>query len=433
MFMERMCPELGTQSVKIVSDYNWYIERMNGPMNVETPDNAKKFNQGCPLDCGPCECHSAPVHLPVFSITNDCNLNCKICFTHNRPDKKYYKSVQDTKKIIEYITNHAGYLDLINLTGGEPTLHPDIFDILEACKSQHIGRITMNTNGIKIAGDFAFAEKIKQSGVQLVLSVDTFDPEKSMIIHGKDITVQKRRTLEILEQLNIPTTILCVCIKHVNEQDVSDIAAEYFTKEFVHSITIQNMTFTGANGAHFEPRDHITIDEVENLLAAKNGFSTDDFFPLSTYHPLCYSAAYYIVHQQRILSLTRLIDKNILHELCSGSYVLNANVDMGRYFRDGIDRLWAEGEDEELLTVLRNFVKELYPADKKLMPQERRAAAEKMIKMIYIHPHMDADNFDIARVSRCGDVVPDESGNMVPACAYNLIYRQRDSRFWKEG
>ena len=57
-----------------------------------------------------------------------------------------------------------------------------------------------------------------------------------------------------------------------------------------------------------------------------------------------------------------------------------------------------------------------------------------MIRMVYIHlPISDEDTFDIARVSHCGDLVPDESGRMIPACSYNLLYRQQDPRFWEEG
>jgi len=115
VFMERMCPVLGIQSVKVVSDRNWFMERLSESLNCNSPKSEKKFEHGCPLDCGLCENHSIPVHLPVFSITNDCNLNCKICFTYNRPDKKYYKSPQDTKKIIDHIFNQVGDLDLINL------------------------------------------------------------------------------------------------------------------------------------------------------------------------------------------------------------------------------------------------------------------------------------------------------------------------------
>ena len=144
--------------------------------------------------------------------------------------------------------------------------------------------------------DAEFAEKIKESGVQLVLSLDTLDPDKSVLIHGRDITGLKEACLQRLETLNIPTTILPVCIKGVNEVEVAEIVHAYLRKPFVCSITVQNMTFTGRNGSRFEPREHITMDEIETLLSSKPGIKEEDFFSLSSYHPLCYSAAYYIVH-----------------------------------------------------------------------------------------------------------------------------------------
>jgi uncharacterized radical SAM superfamily Fe-S cluster-containing enzyme len=336
------------------------------------------------------------------------------------------------QKIVEHILEQAGNVDLINITGGEPTLHPDLFELIETCRHDNIGRITMNTNGIKIADDPDFAKRIKDAGIQLVFSLDTLNPAKSRHIHGKDITNKKKKALEILEELNIPTTLLPVCIKHVNEEDVAEIVHQYFTREFVRSITIQNMAFTGRNGSRFQPHEHITIDEVEYLLATRNEFSQDDFFPLGSYHPLCYSVAYYIVYQGKIMSLSRLIEKNMLTRFSQDSYLLNANNDFSVYFQEGISTLWAEEEDESFFQVLRNFVTELYPADRTVTAKKRREIAERMVKMLYIHPHMDEDNFDIGRVSRCGDVVPDESGRMIPACSYNVLHRKHDPRFWVE-
>ena len=190
------------------------------------------------------------------------------------------------------------------------------------------------------------------------------------------------------------------------------------------------MTFTGMHGSQFQPREHMTIDEVEKLLSSREEFSQDDFFPLGSYHPLCYSVAYYLVYKDRLLPLTKLIDRKYLTKFTENSYLLNANADYSSYFMEGIDRLWAEGEDKGFLEVLRQFILELYPPERNITIQQRREVAEKMIKMIYIHPHMDEDNFDIDRVSRCGDIVPDEDGQMIPACSYNLLYRQRDPRFW---
>ncbi len=432
VYLERICPAAGTVRTRIVRDPRWYMERTADPQPMEGMPNAAKMARGCPFDCGPCECHAARLHLPVVSVTNRCNLDCPICFTYNRPDLAYCKSVDEMRGILGHLAAAAGELELINITGGEPTLHPDILDLLALCAHGSIGRVTMNTNGLRIAADAEFARKLKDSGVQVVLSLDTLDPGKSRIVHGRDITREKIGALERLEALDIPTTILIVCIRGVNEEETARLVRRFLPKRFVRGATIQNMTYTGKNGSRFMPRDHVTIDEVEELLAAHGGFSGEDFFPLGSYHPLCYSAAYYLLDGERLLSLSRLVERKALTAATAGSYVLDGGDELAEELRRGIDRLWAEGEDEETVALLRRFIREIYPPGKALTRAERQARAESRIRMVYIHPHMDEDNFDIARVSRCGDLVPDESGRMIPACSYNLLYRRQDPRFWRE-
>jgi len=432
VFMERLCPRNGPVSVKIVSDYRWYIERSKECQKISEFPDPFPSKKGCPFDCGPCEWHTGGIHLPVLSITNDCNLSCPICFTYNRADKKYYKSVEDTRTTIRKIVERSGGVQLINLTGGEPTLHPDLFAILDACRHEGIGRITLNTNGLRIAREKGFAEKVKESGVQIVLSLDTVDPVKSRIIHGKDITAAKIQALEILERLEIPTTILAVCIKGVNEEDVAGITHTYLKKSFIRSVTIQNMTFTGKNGSRFAPRDHLTIDDVETILVSRGEISRTDFFPLSSYDPLCYSVAYYMVVDGTMVSLSRVLDREILKRMSDNRYFLEPDESIYRPFLDGINQLWAELDNDELIHSLRSKIEMMFPKTGHLTDKERRREAERFIKTIYIHPHMDEDNFDIDRVSRCGDLVPDEIGRMIPACSYNLLYRQQDPRFWSE-
>lgn len=430
VFMERMCPAGGVESVKIAGSRAWFSERTSVPRPINEIKDRLPSRRGCPFDCGPCQWHTGGLYLPVFSITNDCNLNCPICFTYNRPDRKYYKTAEETKRIIDHIVRASGGVQLINLTGGEPTLHPDLFAVLDACRSEGIGRITMNTNGIRIAEDEHFADRIKGSGVQLVLSLDTLDPDTSRIIHGKDITGLKRKCLERLESLKIPTTILPVCIKGVNDTEVADIVHTYLRKPFVHSVTVQNMTFTGKNGSRFEPREHITMDEIEELLSTRPGIGTQDFFPLSSYHPLCYSAAYYIVCDGQLISLAKLLDTEVLRKMSGKGYILSPDQDLSTHVRDGMNRLWASGADEMTISILKKFLSSLYPVERQISQAERMRLLETWVKMLLIHPHMDRDNFDIDRVSSCGDLVPDEQGHMIPACSYNLLYRRTDRRFW---
>jgi hypothetical protein len=208
----------------------------------------------------------------------------------------------------------------------------------------------------------------------------------------------------------------------LNDLEVAAIAREYIAKGFMRSVTIQNMTYTGKNGSAFSPRRHITIDEVEDLLAAKGPFAKEDFFALGTYHPLCYSVAYYLLNEGKLTSLSKIADRRRLTEATAGGYLMQPSGEMMREMMDGVNRLWAEGADAGVIRGLRKQAAELHNG----------GSVEETTRAVYIHPHMDEDNFDIDRVSRCGDLVPDEKGRMVPACSYNLLYRQKDDRFWVE-
>jgi len=436
VYLERLCAKDKIHSVIIASDFSWYEERINHTTPIIQLKDALPIVKGCPYDCGPCSFHTAELRLPVFSITNDCNLNCPICFTYNRQDKKYYKSIEDIKKIIENILKRCENIEIINITGGEPTLHPDFFEILALFRSYGIPRITVNTNGVRIAEDLEFALKIKESGVQMVLSLHTLEPEKSELIYGADISALKIKALETLEKSDIPVTLLPVAIKGLNEPDVGKIINAYFFKDFVKSITVQNMTFTGKNGSLFKPRKHIAIDEVEKIIEkySDGKIKQSDFFPLGAYHQLCYSAGYFIVNKNKIISLSKILPKKIFKEYTVKSYVLNPEREFEQHFREGLNNFWANNDTNENavddIRILKSFLKSLFPDNENITDTERKKRAESMIKMILIHPHMDEDNFDIDRVTRCADMVPDESGALIPACSYNLIHRAKDPRFW---
>ena len=430
VYLDRLCPQNGKMSSIIARDYNWYMERTSFEQFFPSPKEKKPSINGCPNDCGLCEWHTNKTLLPIFSITNDCNLDCPKCFTYNRQDKKYYKSLDETKQILDNLTAKNDNIQFLDITGGEPSLHPNLFEILDLCKSYGISRVMMNTNGLKIADDETFAKKIKESGVQVVLSLDTLNPETSIQMYGVDLKQIKLRTLAMLEKYDIPTTLLAVAVKNLNENEIAEICKEYLKKDFVRSITIQNFAFTGKNGKDFTIKERLTMDDMERALIDSGVCKGDDFFPPSSYHPLCYSSAYYIVHGGFSIPLSRILPRELLSQMSKNSYILNPKNDFSKNFLDGVNNLWAEGESPLLIKALKSFIERAFPNDRSIDESERRSFLEKKIKMILIHPHMDEDNFDLERTSRCGDIVPDENGNFIPACAYNLIYRQKDERFW---
>jgi uncharacterized radical SAM superfamily Fe-S cluster-containing enzyme len=437
VFLERLCPRAGARRIKIAESKEWYGLRLSGGLTVNPPDRARPIALGCPNDCGPCRAHLGQLRLPIFSITNQCQLACPICFTHNRKDSLYHKSPADLEKLLDVIESYSQSLDLINLTGGEPTLHPTLSDLLRRCAGRSFGLVSMNSNGLIIAKNLSLAEAVKDSGVQVILSLDTLRPDRSLIIHGADIVQAKLQALARLEQLDIPTAILMVWIPGLNDDEIPALASEYLFKKFVKGITIQTIAFTGYHGSRFEPRRRATIEEVETAFGRSGLFEQNDFFAHGSYHPLCYSVAYYLVDDDKKIPLAGLAEASVLTRATQYGYLMRPTRELTDCLKEKIDELWATRSSLPWLEQLKKMARLLSTPE---THREADLSAERLlgqsinksglIKTLTIHAHMDHDNFDLARVATCGDLVPEESGELRPACAYNLIYRQKDPRFW---
>ena len=436
VYQERLCPSCGKSRARIADRVEWYLRmRRTGVRCKPSRLAGAPVREGCPRDCGPCGFHATACHLPVFSVTNVCNMACPICFTYNRPDQRYFMTRPELARILDYVVERAAPLDLVNITGGEPTLHPDILALLEECRRPEIGRVTMNSNGLRLAEDEALCRELARLGTCVILSFHTLRPETSRLIHGRDVVAVKRKALENLERFGIPTTLLNVLIRGINAGEIGDILRLAREHSVVRSVTVQTMTFTGHGGKDFQPRDRMPLDgaaaAVESATAGE--LRQADFFPHPGAHPLCYNVAYYLKTDGRLRSFTDFLSPQQLRDMLTGGYLLQPSDKAGEHFRTAIDRLWAEGRDDRLLRQLKDLVGQLYPAGRNLTRFERQRIAEEAILTIYLHAHMDEDTLDLARLVACPDMVPDSSGRMIPACAYNLFYRQKDPRFWMAG
>jgi uncharacterized radical SAM superfamily Fe-S cluster-containing enzyme len=427
VFMERICPKHGARCTPVCRTTEWFMERTRKPRSIRQNKTLRPVARGCPFDCGPCQHHAGNLRLPIFSITNNCNLQCPICFTHNRPDRIYNKSADELEAILDHIEAEQQGLDLLNLTGGEPTLHPQLFELLDRCAARSFRRVSMNSNGIILGRNRAFAEKIKAAGVQVILSLDTLDEAKSTLIHGRDIVRDKLDALSMLEEVDIRTALLLVWIPGVNDEEVAGLIETFLPKRFVCGVTIQNMAYTGRYGSLFSPRSHSTLEDVETGLARWGRFKSTDFFAHGSYHPFCYSTSYFIVDGDTRIPFTELADRRLLTEATEESFLMKGTAMVEAAFRDRVDALWIEDAPREKLRLLKKFISRFSDVDAR-----ESGFFHELVKTVTIHAHMDEDNFDLARVALCGDLVPDESGNMVPACTYNLLYRRKDPRFWVE-
>jgi 7,8-dihydro-6-hydroxymethylpterin dimethyltransferase len=433
VFQERLCPKCGTSRVRIADGVEWYLNRAATTVRCKPARlPGLDVREGCPKDCGPCAFHANACHLPVFSVTNACNLDCPICFTYNRPDRKYFMTREELRSLLDKLIARAGPFDLMNITGGEPTLHPQIVDLLQECQRPEIGRVTMNSNGLRLAMDEDLCRALADLGVYVILSFDTFQTERALKIYGKDVLSLKQRALENLQRFGIGTTLLNVMIRGVNEDEIGQVIELARSHPVVRSVTIQTMTFTGKGGKNFKPRETMPLDGAAKAIesATRGTMREAHFFPHAGAHPLCYSVAYYLKDNGAYRSLTDFLTVEELRQMLGHGYLLQPEDDGQEVFRAAIDRLWAAGDDTKLLPAIRGLVDRMYPQGQTLTRAARQAVAEESLLAVYIHSHMDEDTLDLARLVACPDQVPDPGGRLIPACAYNLFYRQKDPRFW---
>jgi hypothetical protein len=433
VWQQSLCPECESRPALIAADQTWYLQNTLRPFPDRSPlpgSHAPKL--GCPHDCGPCSWHASPCQLPVVSVTNACNLNCPICFTYNRKDALYHMPLDEMRRTVDWIVESSGPVDLMNVTGGEPALHPDILGILDCCRRPEIGRVTMNSNGLRLAEDPSLCEALAERGVYVILSFNTFDSGASAVMHGCDVVEQKLAAVENLTRAGVRMTLLNVMMRDVNEDAAGRILDLMRTNDLILSLTVQTMTYTGQGGGTWPVRAQVPVDEAARIVCAHSGgdLAFSDFLSRPSAHPLCYLTCYALKSGSRFLPFARFAPAEKIAALMVDSYLMRVH---GReeFFRDAVNDLYAAGREEEM-RAFRQLTEGLYPAGPQPTVFERQRIAESAVRTVYVHAHMDEDTFDCSRAMLCPDLVPAEPGRLIPACTYNLFYRMQDERFYAE-
>jgi uncharacterized radical SAM superfamily Fe-S cluster-containing enzyme len=338
-------------------------------------------------------------------------------------------AIEAMQRTVDRLVESSGPLDLINITGGEPTLHPQIIDILRVCVRPEIGRVTMNSNGIALAEDKRLCEQLAELGIYVVLSFNTLDGEVSRQLHGRDLVGVKLRAIDNLASAGVKMTLLNVMVHDVNENAIAGILDLMRQYDNILSLTIQTMTYTGQGGNTFARTQHIPVDRAASVVCGQSDgmLKLDDFVTNPSAHPLCYLICYMLRNGDEFLPFARFAPSERIQQLIRDSYLIRPGQE--EFFTHTINELYARNETK-YLGLFRQMIDKLYSAGKNLSDFERHRIAESFVRTIYIHTHMDEDTFDCSRAMLCPDQIPTEAGRLICACTYNLFYRMQDERFY---
>jgi len=440
VWMRKACPHHGAQDVRLSTDAAWYEETRAIKQHAAPPRiRHKTIDLGCPFDCGPCDAHGQKVRLPVVTITSACNLDCPICYVHNKNDDAYHMDVDDFTRILHHLRDdHGGELDIVNITGGEPTLHPQLLDLIELAHREGIHRVTVCSNGLRLARDEELVRRLAAVDARVALSFDSFERDADYLLQGAHLLATKQRCMELLEKHGVSTTLIPVMTRGVNDHEVGALIAYGLGKRNVRHLEIHTITYTGQGGVHFDRAGRISMYEVLQRIEETTAglLGPADFVPSPCAHPLCYQIAYLLIDPDGgpPIPFTRFLARDELYRALSDRLYMEPTPGLEAVMRDAIDRLWADGgaDAERILRLLRRMLDDMFPTDRALTRREALAAGERAVKAIYVHSHMDEETFDTERAMDCCDSNCYPDGTTIPVCNYNVLYREKEAHFNRE-
>jgi hypothetical protein len=438
-WLDKACAVHGAQTVRLSPDAAWYMAtRALGTARRPPGKTPRAVTLGCPFDCGACAAHEQATRLPVVTITSACDLDCPICYVHNKNEGAFHMGRDEFARVLDHLGAEHGELDILNLTGGEPTLHPGLFDFLTLARERGVHRVTVCSNGVRLARDEAFVEKLAAHGARIALSFDTFDPGVDVAMQGARLLDVKMRALDLLDKHGVDTTLIPVMTRGYNDREIGKILELALARPSVRHVEVHTITYTGQGGATFDRSGRISLSEVLDAIAETTGglLQRADFVPSPAAHPLCYQIAYLLLDPAGgpPIPFTRFLDRDTLRACLSDRLYLEPSRRLEGALTEAIDRLWSEGgaDAERALGILKRLLREVFPRDRELAPGEALRLSERASKAVYVHAHMDEDTFDTEKLAQCCDSNCYADGTSIPVCAYNVLYREKEGRFMQQ-
>ena len=462
VYFRKRCPTHGVREDFVCSDVGWY-DRMEYMVPGKVPAvQGVEPDKGCPYDCGLCTEHEQHTCIALVEITSSCNLKCPMCFASSGPGGRHL-TFDEARRSIDRIVETEKRPEVIQLSGGEPTIHPEFERIFEYACDQPVDYVMINTNGLRFAHDPPLLERLaeRRRRLEVYFQFDGFTEATSVALRGESVVETKLKAIEALGKHGIHTMLVTTLQPRVNGGEVGEIVRFALERPWITGISFQPATYSGRHVLPDELERRITFPDVVKAIANQTDglFREKDFMPLPCAHPNCHIMTYAYRGSSAVVPLTRFIDPRESIDLlangitftrprarqlieaylgkmgcCAGGVCepepleiapLNAALpaEVGLQVSDsrpgsGRPGLGPNAVGENVDDATRALAEEFF--DKAL----REELAPRDVFRITITSFLDAYNFDLRRLMKCciHHVLP--TGHVIPFCAYNVLYRE---------
>lgn len=412
VFLRRTCPDHGDSSACLASDARFYWLAKGREANAccaggteaasaSACCNAEGMTAGSlgrnAAGHGKSPFETLSTCLALIEIVQSCNLSCPTCYADSplSPGGKVNAvPLADLQRRITGIIERKGGLEILQLSGGEPTLHPQFFELLAWAQAHpKIDYVLVNTNGVKLAHDDAFAAQFSAAAarrkVQLYLQFDGVQSAAQHALRGADLRATRERALHRAAAMDLPVT-LAMTVTPDNLAHVWDAIAFGLARPIIHGLTFQPLFGSGR-----VPTDPGQRLNTADLLLAAVGQSAgqltfDDFTPLPCGDPNCATIGYLLRLDGKVHSVSEFLDFAQLQGFLK---------DKVHYTLEDLARCGCETE----------------PLGSLLKTLELRSS---VAFRIMVKPFMDAWTWDQDRIDRCCTHVIRPDGHLDSFCRY---------------
>ncbi len=425
VYLVKHCPTHGREEVLIANDIDYYrqtqafIKPGDMPLRFNTP-----IKYGCPYDCGLCPDHEQHSCLTLVELTDRCNLTCPICYADSGVDeigrhqqRRRDRTLAEIEQMLDAIVANEGEPQVVQLSGGEPTLHPDFFAVLDLVKARPIKHLMINTNGLKIAQDQEFCDRLSQyqPGIEIYLQFDSFEAAALRELRGADLRGVREQAIAHLNQLNLSTTLVVTLKKGLNDHEIGKIIDFALKQRCVRGVTFQPIQAAGRLEGFDAKRDRYTLTEVRQaILAQSPHFQPQDILPVPC-HPDSLAMAYALKLQGKVIPLTGLFDTPTFVDMVPNSVLYEQHPELKQrifdLFSTSHSPVSAATSLKQLLCCLP------------LISVPDGFTYENIFRIMIVQ-FMDGYNFDVRSIKRSCIHIVHSDGRIIPFDTYNLFYRE---------
>ena len=421
VYMRKRCPAHGWFEGIISSDAKMYVDSIgfNKPGTIPL-EFSTEVNEGCPLDCGLCPEHKQHICLALIEVNTACNLNCPICFAN--AGLGYSLTLDQVEQMLDRLVEIEGNPEVVQFSGGEPTIHPDLPAMIQAALDRGIRQVMVNTNGVRLARDDKFLATIAKLNPVIYFQFDGLRRETYQTIRGEDLLDTKLLALERMQQVGLDAVLVAAVERGVNVDEVGAIVEFGLQHPAVRGVVLQPVTHVGRH-IPFDPMERVTIPDVIHGIVEQtnNRFVLEDFVPVPCCFPTCQVNSYIFVDGEEATPLPRLL--KIEDYLDYITNVALPKVPEAAQVRQALEGLWSASAVPGTEKTASQFQCACGPGLE--LPYGMDHLKDHIFQ-IAIKDFLDSYTFNVKQVMKCCVAVLVPDGRAIPFCAYNSVgYREQ--------